>query len=149
MWFPARQRRLEKVKTHPVKGMGIQNFVYTTEKSRQHWMTNFSIPVPADLDWNHNDWFLNEHIEANHRNFAAASISGFESFFPPSHRSSYKKAGLVQSIHMVISVSYELLPALLGAPCTPERWPVWEKIRPTAQKAVPYLGRSIWSPPRQ
>jgi len=55
MWFPARQRRLEKVKTHPVRGMGIQNFVYTKENSRQHQATKISIPIPAHLDWNQND----------------------------------------------------------------------------------------------
>lgn len=109
MWFPARQKRLGKVKTHPVRGMGIQNFVYTKEKSRQHGTTKISIPVPADLDWNQNDWFLNEHIEANQHNFTNGSISGFEKFLSPSNQSSCKKAGLVQRIRTVITVSQELL----------------------------------------
>lgn len=38
-----------KSETHPVRGMGTQNFVYTKEKSRKHRATKISIPVPADL----------------------------------------------------------------------------------------------------
>lgn len=49
MWFPARQRRLEKVKPHPVRRMGIQKFVYTKEESR-HQATKISIQVPYGLE---------------------------------------------------------------------------------------------------
>lgn len=153
MWFPARQKRLEKVKTHPVRGMWIK--ILYIQKKNQDNIGQHKLVFQFQQIWTGirmvDFWMtMLRQISTTLLLLVLIVLKDFHPHpRPPSNWSSCKKAGLVQSVHTVISVSYELLSALLGVPCTPERWPVWEMIRPMGQKAVPCLGRSVWNPPQQ